>query len=205
MKVKIIAAIVIASFASTACSTAKKPEPDRRLHIEYANQDWRLCQTVNCKSTSKKTIYLYEPEPVVIAPPPPLPSPPIPSEIAAVADSSPMIVHFAFGTAHPTKEGERELNDVLKRSLTNTEAIAVTGYTDSKGPLKVNERLARKRAIFIVNWLKNYGSTNKFRVNSKGRCCYVQANKSEAGMAKNRRSEIIFKGATSDTSHTSHD
>lgn len=116
-----------------------------------------------------------------------------------------MIVHFSFGTSRPTKEGKRELNDVLNRALTSTEVIAVTGYTDSKGPLKVNERLARKRALFIVSWLKKHGSTNKFRVKSKGRCCYIEANKSEAGMAKNRRSEIIFKGAASDTSHTRGD
>ncbi len=190
---KILITIVITAL-TTGCATVGKPvagKMPQTMRVEYTRNDWRICRDDDCKKPTKKTVEIYAPAPVVNVPPRPIQPAPLP----AAVEQKPaiMTVHFALDMATPTKLGARELNDALDRALTTQGTIVVTGFTDSTGSLKLNERLSTKRALFVVNWLKRHGVKNRFIVESKGRCCYIAGNTSEADMALNRRAELNFK------------
>ena len=190
---KILITIVITAL-TTGCATVGKPVAEKMpqtMRIEYTRNDWRICRGGDCKKLTKKTVEIYAPTLVVNVSSPSIQ----PAFFPAAVEHIPaiMTVHFALNKATPTKLGARELNDALDRALTTQNTIVVTGFTDSTGSLKLNERLAAERALFVVNWLKHHGVKNRFIVESRGRCCYIAGNTSEADMALNRRAELNFK------------
>lgn len=190
---KILITIAITAL-TTGCAAVGKPVTEKMsqtIQVEYTRNDWRICRGGDCKKPTKKTVEIYAPAPMVNVSSPPIQPAPFP----AAVEQKPaiMTVHFALDMATPTKLGAHELTDALNRALSTQDAIVVTGFTDSTGSLKLNERLATKRALFVTNWLKRHGVKNRFIVESNGRCCYIAGNTSEADMALNRRTELNFK------------
>ena len=74
----------------------------------------------------------------------------------------------------------------------------ITGFTDSKGAVKYNNRLSQRRAVMIANYFSKGGlSKERFSVFSKGEAEPLVPNKNLDGtdnienMRLNRRVEII--------------
>lgn len=79
------------------------------------------------------------------------------------------------------------------RAVLTSEIVLVTGYTDSAGSAKSNEKLSWNRAQSTKDYLvKNFNYNEKqIYVSGKGEANPVATNKTKEGRAKNRR--IAFK------------
>ena len=72
--------------------------------------------------------------------------------------------------------------------------LEIGGHTDSQGEDKGNQRLSRKRAEFVRDYVANGGvSVDRMNAVGFGESKPVGDNKYEAGREKNRRVEIILK------------
>ncbi len=115
-------------------------------------------------------------------------------EVEARLRANPLILYF------DTNKSNLDLNATQRQYFTdliyyldNKEggSVAATGHTDNKGKRANNNRLGRKRAEFVRNYLKrNNISESKVGVASKGQDVPVATNDTEEGRAKNRRVEI---------------
>jgi outer membrane protein OmpA-like peptidoglycan-associated protein len=162
--------------------------------VGYLHNAWRVCYDHSCKKPTQKTIQPYEPTPVV-SPAAPFPTPSIPAPLPPTVVKQPdsMTVHFRLGKAIPTINGAIELTKVLARASNTSGSIKIEGFTDATGSTRLNNRLAKQRAIFVAQWLKRHGVKNSLIFDGKGRCCYVTGNQTSQEQAQNRRTEINFK------------
>ena len=71
--------------------------------------------------------------------------------------------------------------------------MQIFGYTDNKGSLAANTKVADERADAVENYLLNSGVSST-RLSAKGipMADYVASNDTEAGRAQNRRVEIYI-------------
>ena len=164
-----------------------QPDPDRtprQIDIGWIHGEWRLCDGESCPQPTGKTLDL-----VVFVQADN-------GETTQQAGSLPasIVVHFDLGKSTPNKRGMEALQDALMLSHKYGEysVIRIEGYTDDLGGIEVNQRLARRRAEFVADWLKRHGVMNPIRIKSQGKCCYVAPNDSDMGRAENRRAEIHF-------------
>jgi len=73
-------------------------------------------------------------------------------------------------------------------------SLEIGGHTDSQGEEKYNQRLSRKRAEFVRDYVSAGGvSTSRMSAVGYGEDKPIDDNKYEAGREKNRRVEIILK------------
>jgi len=71
--------------------------------------------------------------------------------------------------------------------------LTVNGYTDDRGELSINERLSRKRAEFVRDYLVGNGiSTKKMTATGFGPNNPISTNDTSEGRALNRRVEITL-------------
>lgn len=72
--------------------------------------------------------------------------------------------------------------------------IAIVGYTDSTGHEQANTALALARARAVGEYLRRQvpEAAGRIDVKSAGACCFVAANDTEDGRARNRRVELVF-------------
>lgn len=103
----------------------------------------------------------------------------------------PVVVHFEFAKATPAGNWRREL-EVIERQVAPSDSLLIKAYTDDLGGAQYNDNLARKRAEYVVSWLKAKGVKNPMEVEAKGKCCYIASNDTDTGRAANRRAEIHF-------------
>lgn len=185
--------IVALSMLSAGCATVPKPILDKRVHVQYWEGEWRFCQGNECRTHSRKTVIVQTPQPALVAAKPAVPLQP-PVQAVQKKEVETMLVHFGHDQLTPTKSGMHELEGVLRKIQSTQEAIQITGFTDAKGSEAHNAMLAKKRALFVADWLKRHGVKNRITVNAKGRCCYVAGNDTKTGRARNRRVEIDFNG-----------
>ena len=170
------------------------PHSPEEQDIAWRDQHWRTC--LKAKTCPQRT-------PKTITPTWPLPRSENPSsqqkpqpERAALAQSNqPLVIHFPYGLAIPTREGEQELEAVLTRILP-THTLRLEGRTDDIGSRQFNERLARQRARFVEGWLKRRGVANPIEIDAQGKCCYAADNKTDEGRAANRRVTILLLPTT---------
>jgi len=87
----------------------------------------------------------------------------------------------------------------LAKDLPETYQLTITGYTDSTGRLATNKKLARQRAQVVTDYLGKLGlNKDQFTLKATPLSGYIASNTTEAGRAKNRRTEIIISALTNE-------
>lgn len=105
-------------------------------------------------------------------------------------------VHFKWNSADLGPSEKARLND-LAPVLKDGKRVRVVGRTDGTGAGHANDRLANKRAMNVMLYLRdvvNGVQDNKVELSSKGLCCYVADNETNAGRSMNRRAEVQVYG-----------
>jgi outer membrane protein OmpA-like peptidoglycan-associated protein len=102
-------------------------------------------------------------------------------------------VPFAFGSARLDPAAQARLKDA-QPNFGGVRSVTITGHTDSTGPSAVNEALALARAHAVRDYLRKIHPTlaPALTVEAQGACCFVAANDTPDGRAKNRRVEVVF-------------
>jgi len=101
-------------------------------------------------------------------------------------------IFFKPGSHMLNKQSKLALNKFVK--LLNSEnklKIEISGHTDSKGKVKINEKLSLKRANSVLQYFITSGlKMTRFKTKGYGSSKPVATNKTESGRAKNRRTEF---------------
>lgn len=100
-----------------------------------------------------------------------------------------VVLHYAPGKITPSGKWQEELLNFVK-SLTLLDVIRIASYTDNTGTQELNEKLARRRAEYIRDWLRARKVKNLIEIEAKGACCFVAPNSTDEGRFANRRTEV---------------
>jgi len=103
---------------------------------------------------------------------------------------------FASGKSDLNSEGMKAVGD-LATFMHNypDRTIAIAGYTDSVGSVKMNEALSQRRAAAVQNALIAQGvAANRITAQGLGEANPVASNGTEAGRRQNRRVEVAISG-----------
>ena len=130
-----------------------------------------------CSKDNNKPVDPVTPVPV----PAPVPAPVV----------EPTVVHFSFNSAKLDKV-QKEVIEKALVGKTNVEVIKIVGNTDSAGPKKYNDKLSVKRAKAVKRYLKHLKVKAAIVVEGKGESNLLNADKTKAEQAANRRAEITF-------------
>ncbi len=119
------------------------------------------------------------------------------AKIEAKLKASPLVLYFATGKDELSLNGNQRqwLSDLIYY-LDNKKGAKVssTGHTDDRGDYNQNVRLSRKRAEFVIDYLKKNGiNTRNIKPDSKGPDAPIASNATNEGRAKNRRVEITVR------------
>ncbi len=101
-------------------------------------------------------------------------------------------VNFSVNTSTLTQSSQFILDEVAKSLNANPDVrVEVSGHTDNTGPRALNERLSQQRADAVKEYLVAHGVAAD-RMETKGYAWDrpVATNKTVAGKAKNRRTEL---------------
>ncbi len=151
------------------------------------------------------------PPPPAAAPPPPAPTPapvapaPAPAPKPAPAPAPKPVtekvtfaadVFFDFDKAVLKPEGKERLDDlVTKLKPVTLEVIIAIGHTDAVGGNEYNQRLSVRRAEAVKAYLVSKGiEPNRIYTEGKGKTQPIADNRTDAGRAKNRRTEVEVVG-----------
>jgi len=96
------------------------------------------------------------------------------------------------------KEAQPELEKFSERirRVTSVEAVQITGHTDNTGASDYNQKLSEQRAATVKDFLvKNGVDPSKITILGKGQSSPIADNATSEGRAKNRRVEVMVKGA----------
>jgi OOP family OmpA-OmpF porin len=105
---------------------------------------------------------------------------------------------FATNKATFKKEAEPELEKFAARvrNVSSVEAVQITGHTDNTGAADYNQKLSEQRAATVKDFLvKNGIDPSKIQILGKGESSPIADNATKDGRAKNRRVEVMVKGA----------
>jgi outer membrane protein OmpA-like peptidoglycan-associated protein len=111
----------------------------------------------------------------------------------AQLDSHKLVVHFDHASS-VVKGSDRDALARLVNTLPAFYRLTITGYTDnSASDAKIsNATLALQRARSVMAYLIELGvDKNAITIKESALCCYIDANATESGRARNRRAEII--------------
>lgn len=106
----------------------------------------------------------------------------------------PVNIYFSSGQSALDPNAKQVLDSVALTAQTYSGAyIRIEGNTDSKGSVATNTSLSKRRADAVVNYLVNkYGfNRNRFVAKGNGPNKPVADNGTEAGRAKNRRTDVL--------------
>lgn len=105
-----------------------------------------------------------------------------------------VVVHFAFGEAALSATA-RALIDEVAKPLASVRRVAISGRTDSVGPLHSNQWLATARANAVRDHLRSrYPQlAPAVTLEAQGACCFAASNETPPGRAMNRRVEVVFE------------
>ena len=127
------------------------------------------------------------------APPPP------PPPVAAPAKGTKILelqgTNFDTAKATLTAEGRRKVSEAARTLQANTSInVAVEGHTDARGSDSYNQNLSERRAQTVADQLTKEGvSRSRLTAKGFGETRPVADNKTAAGMARNRRVELIVR------------
>lgn len=101
---------------------------------------------------------------------------------------------FSSGSAKLDSKGIDALSKLAAVLKTNKEInVMVEGHTDSDGDAKMNWELSTKRSLSIVHQLiKNSVEPSRITAAGRGEHMPIASNDTEAGKARNRRTDIIL-------------
>ena len=104
--------------------------------------------------------------------------------------------HFDLNQAAVRLDDQsRLLAEVAKMQDVTWQAVSVTGHTDSTGSPALNRRLAQRRAGSVKNFLVGKGVDGSIiDTGAKASDAPVAPNDTPTGRAKNRRTEVVFRG-----------
>ncbi len=108
--------------------------------------------------------------------------------------TKPVSIHFATGSAALDENAKTILDTVALTAQTYSNAyVRVEGNTDSVGNAQRNVALSERRAQSVISYLVAQYGFNRARFIAKGNGPYkaVAPNTTEAGRAKNRRTDVI--------------
>ena len=102
------------------------------------------------------------------------------------------VLHFDHASSDINADDQAALVQLVN-TLPEVYWLTITGYTDNSGHSVINQTLARQRAMSVTNHLIELGiDKSNLTINASPLCCYVAANTTESGRAKNRRTEIVI-------------
>ena len=106
------------------------------------------------------------------------------------------ITRFGFdGTTLDAADRARVLADVGKMKDVTWQSVTATGHTDSVGSPGYNERLSARRADAVKSYLVGKGlDASMIETTGKGAASPIADNDSATGRARNRRTEVEFRG-----------
>jgi len=129
----------------------------------------------------------------------------VPAAAAAAPQTKPMRTvtvsgdaFFDTNKATFRKEAQPELEKISARvrNVTSVEAVQITGFTDNTGAADYNQKLSEARASTVRDFLvKNGIDPSKITIVGRGMNDPVADNSTKEGRAKNRRVEVMVKGA----------
>ena len=131
------------------------------------------------------------PAPVPVAPAPKPAPKPVTEKVTFAAD-----VFFDFDKSVLKPEGKARLDElVTKLGGTSLEVIIAIGHTDAVGGDTYNQALSVRRAEAVKAYLVSKGiEPNRIYTEGKGKTQPIASNATDAGRAKNRRTEIEIVG-----------
>lgn len=95
---------------------------------------------------------------------------------------------FSTNSHHISRSGQQHLMNFFRSSKAS--AYIIAGHTDSRASDEYNMRLSYNRAATVANIARNAGA-RVADVRGYGERMPIASNKSQVGMSKNRRVEII--------------
>lgn len=115
-------------------------------------------------------------------------------ELAGVGDLEG--VAFERGSERLTDESRRTLTRAARvlKTLPASVVVEIRGYTDAKGPADLNQRLSRRRAAEVRDYLVDKGvPAKRLRAVGLGEKDPLRSNDTASGRAANRRIEFVVK------------
>ncbi len=177
-------------------------QAQRRYDIAYLQCMYAKGNQVPGRVTSTRRVRRMAPPPPppdlsavsrdYYAPPRSVPPPPPPPK---VIDKITLMIHFDFDKSNIRRNDEEELKrgiDFVKRYPGSR--VRVEGHTDSAGTGEYNQKLSERRAEAVKNYFVQEGAVDASKITSAGygETRPVASNKTEQGMAQNRRVEILI-------------
>lgn len=103
-------------------------------------------------------------------------------------------IHFPFNKASIKKEYLPYLNIIAKKlKEDNSKKVKIIGYTDDIGSKDYNDKLAKKRAMAIKNYLVKKGiSSDRIIIEGKGKSDYLVNNNNKLNRFTNRRADFFI-------------
>ena len=104
------------------------------------------------------------------------------------------MVHFEFAKANLDATAKTALDEIAEKILQHPEySVLIEGHTDYIGGEQSNERLGKRRAEAVKNYLiKTWQiDSNRLLTRSYGESQPIAPNETSTGRAKNRRAEVF--------------
>jgi OOP family OmpA-OmpF porin len=116
------------------------------------------------------------------------------SELAEYDVKYTAAVYFPVGSATLSPEGRNQLAELARNAQAlKGYLIQVKGYTDSTGPVALNQELSIRRAQSVIAFLEERGSiplTHVLTPGGMGESGPAASNKTSSGRSENRRVEV---------------
>lgn len=143
------------------------------------------CSGARCPVRSVKTLAQVERPPAAVVSTPAPVAPPV-TEIHKL-----VTVSFETGSARLSDQQAQVIDTAFSQAM-HVRRILIRGRTDASGSARTNDRLAKRRAGVVRDYLTKtrlYDAV-EIKLESNGSCCYVADNHSASGRAANRRVEV---------------
>lgn len=175
--------------------------PARIAQLDFGRQAvFTLCVPPACPTRTPKTLATETPgQPINTAAALVLNEAIVPDPVATKPDARTgsthaVTVQFAFGSARLSRAARAQL-DGATADVVGAHSVTITGRTDSKGGLALNEELALARAHAVRDHLlkAHPALASALTVQAQGACCFIAPNDTRASRAQNRRVEVVFQ------------
>jgi len=171
--------------------------PARIAQLDFGRQAvFTLCVPPACPTRTPKTLSTEMPrQPInIVAAPLTVPDQVATKPDAKTVTTRAVTVQFAFASARLSPAARARLDDATA-DVTGAHRVTITGRTDNKGPLAVNDDLALARAHAVRDHLlkAHPALASALTVQAQGACCFIAPNDTRANRAQNRRVEVVFQ------------
>lgn len=168
---------------------------------------YAACLEPACPAVTRKTLARIEPAaapaaenpgtpPTSDAPPTDMPALRLATTLQTPPGPHRAIVRFASGSA-TLSSSEKARLDRAMAGAPETGEVVITGYTDSTGSLRANQRLAQARAHAVHDHLRARLPAHQatLALGAQAACCFLAANDTHQGRQQNRRVEVVLRAS----------